>query len=130
MDLSKGSSSNSPCNLAIAPERFYLVGVGAIPYSPATFFRTHFLRFILIAKSTANFNKLEKLTQWIDKKSFDYKVKADKNKVRSKIFLFFDRTFLKKKGRSLPAFIYFNNYKISFAFATTLSTVKPKSLNN
>jgi len=27
-------------------------------------------------------------------------VKADKNKVRSKIFLFFDRTFLKKKGRS------------------------------
>ena len=68
MDLSKGSSSNSPCNLAIAPERFYLVGVGAIPYSPATFFRTHFLRFILIAKSTANFNKLEKLTQWIDEK--------------------------------------------------------------
>lgn len=130
MDLSKGSSSNSPCNLTIAPERFYLVGVGAIPYSPATFFRTHFLRFILIAKSTANFNKLEKLTQLIDKKSFDYKVKADKNKVRSKIFLFFDHTFLKKKGRSLPAFIYFNYYKISFAFATTLSTVKPKSLNN
>ena len=99
MDLSKGSSSNSPCNLAIAPERFYLVGVGAIPHSPATFFRTHFLRFILIAKSTANFNKLEKLTQWIDKKGLDNKVKDDKNKVRSKIFLFFDRTFLKKKGR-------------------------------
>ena len=130
MDLSKGSSSNSPCNLAIAPERFYLVGVGAIPYSPATFFRTHFLRFILIAKSTTNFNKLEKLTQWIDEKGLANKVKADKNKVRSKIFLFFDRTFLKKKGRSLPAFIYFNYYKISYAFATTLSTVKPKSLNN
>ena len=97
MDLSKGSSSNSPCNLAIAPERFYLVGVGAIPYSPATFFRTHFLRFILIAKSTANFNKLKKLTQWIDKKSLDNKVKANKNKVRSKIFLFFWPHFLKKE---------------------------------
>jgi len=45
-----------------------IFGVGAIPYSPATFFRTHFLRFILIAKSTANFNKLKKLTQWIDEK--------------------------------------------------------------
>ena len=66
----------------------------------------------------------------LTKKGFDNKVKANKNKVRSKIFLFFDRTFLKKKGRSLPAFIYFNYYKISFAFATTLSTVKPKSLNN
>ena len=101
MDLSKGSSSNSPCNLAIAPERFYLVGVGAIPYSPATFFRTHFLRFILIAKSTANFNKLEKLTQWIDEKGLDNKVKDDKNKVRSKIFLFFDRTFLSNKISAL-----------------------------
>jgi len=68
MDLSKGSSSNSPCNLAIAPERFYLVGVGAIPYSPATFFRTHFLRFIFIAKSAINSNKLKKRTQWIDEK--------------------------------------------------------------
>ena len=105
MDLSKGSSSNSPCNLAIAPERFYLVGVGAIPYSPATFFRTHFLRFILIAKSAANFNKLKKRTQWIDEKGLDNKVKADKNKVQSKIFLFLTALFSNQKrkaGHCLP----------------------------
>lgn len=108
MDLSKGSSSNSPCNLTIAPERFYLVGVGSIPYSPATFFRTHFLRFILIAKSAANFNKLKKRTQWIDEKGLDNKVKADKNKVQSKIFLFFDRTFLKKERQVMTCLYLFS----------------------
>jgi len=37
----------------------------------------------------------------LTKKGLDNKVKADKNKVRAKIFLFFDRTFFKskKKGR-------------------------------
>lgn len=106
MDLSKGSSSNSPCNLAIAPERFYLVGVGAIPYSPATFFRTHFLRFILIAKSVQILTNLKSELNGLTKKGLDNKVKADKNKVRSKIFLFFDRTFFKSKKRQVIACLY------------------------
>ena len=41
----------------------------------------------------------------LTKKGLDNKVKADKNKVRSKIFLFFDRTFLNQKrkaGHCLP----------------------------
>ena len=107
MDLSKGSSSDSPCNLAIAPERFYLVGVGAIPYSPATFFRTHFLRFILIAKSAANFNKLKKRTQWIDEKGLDNKVKAYKKQSAVKNFLIFWPHFLKKERQVITCLYLF-----------------------
>ena len=32
---------------------------GQFPYSPATFFRTHFYVLFFIAKSVANFSKLE-----------------------------------------------------------------------
>ena len=116
MDLSKGSSSNSPCNLAIAPERFYLVGVGAIPYSPATFFRTHFLRFIFYRKSVANFSKLERLTQWIDEKGLDNKVKADKTKCGQKFSYFLTALFKSKERQVMTCPYLFYNYKISFCF--------------
>lgn len=52
MDLSKGSPVTVP---AIAPERFYIVGVGSIPHSPATFIRTH---FPLDTEKCANSNKI------------------------------------------------------------------------